>query len=133
MTTSRVAALYIGALLGPSVLIVPWEGAFGWDRSTVSAAAAVGILLYGLMGPFAAALMNRFGVRRVIVCAVVLISGGLLSSLMMKQVWQLVLLWGVVVGVGTGLTAMVLAATVVANESIQAVETHIRVRRGAVS
>jgi MFS family permease len=49
-------------------------------------------------GPFAAAFMNRFGVRRVIMFAMALIAGGLLASLAMKQVWQLILLWGIVVG-----------------------------------
>src|ERR1700734_955922 len=59
-----------------------------------------------------AAFMNRFGVRAVMVCAVILISSGMLASLAMTQVWQLILLWGIVVGIGTGLTAMVLAVTV---------------------
>jgi len=68
-------------------------------------------MLFGLFGPFAAAFMNRFGVRRVVMFAMALIAGGLLASLAMTQVWQLILLWGIVVGVGTGLTAMVLAAT----------------------
>jgi MFS family permease len=68
--------------------------------------------LYGLLGPFAAAFMNRFGVRRVVLVALALISLGFLGSLGMTSLWQLMLLWGVVVGVGTGLTAMVLAATV---------------------
>ena len=63
-----------GVRSAPSVLIVPWEGAFGWDRSTVSAAAAVGILLYGLIGPFAAALMQRFGLRRTVIGALALMS-----------------------------------------------------------
>jgi MFS family permease len=65
-----------------------------------------------LFGPFAAAFMNRFGLRRVMICAAMLIVVGLLASLAMTRVWQLILLWGVVVGVGTGLTAIVLAATV---------------------
>jgi MFS family permease len=73
---------------------------------------ALRLMLFGLFGPFAAAFMNRFGVRRVIICALTLIAAGLLASLGMTQVWQLVLLWGVVVGIGTGLTAMVLAATI---------------------
>ena len=68
--------------------------------------------LFGLMGPFAAAFMNRFGVRRVAPCALMLILSGLVGSLWMTQIWQLVLLWGIVVGLGTGLTALVLGATV---------------------
>jgi MFS family permease len=113
-----VAVTFFTLLVGaaamgtPGVLIVPLEKEFGWDNAQISSALALRIMLYGLFGPFAAAFMNRFGLRRVIVAAMALIATGLLASLAMTQVWQLVLLWGVVVGVGTGLTAMVLAATV---------------------
>jgi sugar phosphate permease len=96
----------------PGVLIVPLQQEFGWSTEQISTALAIRIVLYGLFGPFAAAFMNRFGVRSVIICAITLISTGLLASLVMTQLWQLIVLWGVVVGVGTGLTAMVLAATV---------------------
>ena len=105
--------LVTAAAMGmPGVLIVPFEKEFGWDNAQISSALAIRIMLFGLFGPFAAAFMNRFGVRRVIMFAMTLIAGGLLASLAMTQVWQLILLWGIVVGVGTGLTAMVLAATV---------------------
>ena len=105
--------LVTAAAMGtPGVMIVPLEREFGWSDAQISSALALRILLFGLFGPFAAAFMNRFGVRRVIVCALILIAAGLLISLSMTRVWQLVLLWGVVVGIGTGLTAMVLAATV---------------------
>jgi MFS family permease len=96
----------------PGVLIVPLEQEFGWSDAQISSALALRLMLFGLFGPFAAAFMNRYGVRRVIIAAMALISAGYLISLGMTQVWQLVLLWGIVVGVGTGLTAMVLAATV---------------------
>src|ERR1700739_3357402 len=96
----------------PGLMIVPLEHECGWADEQISSALALRILLFGLFGPFAAAFMNRFGVRRVIVCALTLIAAGLLTSLAMTKLWQLILLWGVVVGVGTGLTAMVLAATV---------------------
>src|SRR5215469_3627542 len=96
----------------PVVLIVPLEQEFGWANDQISSALALRLMLFGLFGPFAAAFMNRYGVRAVMVAAVILISAGFLASLMMTQVWQLILLWGIVVGVGTGLTAMVLAVTV---------------------
>ena len=105
--------LVTAAAMGtPGVMIVPLEHEFGWEDAQISSALALRILLFGLFGPFAAAFMNCFGVRRVIVCALSLIAFGMLASLAMTRLWQLVLLWGVVVGVGTGLTAMVLAATV---------------------
>ena len=107
--TMLVTAAAMGA---PGVLIVPLEKEFGWTTSEISAALAVRLILYGLLGPFAAAFMNRFGVRRVVVFAMALIATGFLTSTMMTQLWQLMLLWGLVIGVGTGLTAMVLAATV---------------------
>jgi MFS family permease len=101
-----------GAMGAPGVLIVPLEREFGWDNAQISTALALRLLLFGLFGPVAAAFMNRFGVRRVTLCALTLIAAGLLASLAMTRVWQLELLWGVVVGIGTGLTAIVLAATV---------------------
>jgi MFS family permease len=107
--TMLVTAAAMGT---PGVLIVPLEHEFGWTDAQISSALALRIMLYGLFGPFAAAFMNRFGVRRVILCALSLIVAGLLASLVMTQLWQLMVLWGVVVGIGTGLTAMVLAATV---------------------
>ena len=108
LTTVVTAA----AMSTPGVLIVPLENEFGWNNGQISSALALRLMLFGLFGPFAAAFMNRYGVRAVMVTAVVLISAGFLASLAMSQVWQLVLLWGIVVGVGTGLTAMVLAVTV---------------------
>jgi len=101
-----------GAVGAPGVLIGPLQREFGWSTSDISSAFAVRLLLFGLMGPFAAAFMNRFGVRRVAAVALSLIAAGVLGSFAMTSVWQLFLLWGVVVGFGTGLTAMVLGATV---------------------
>jgi MFS family permease len=97
----------------PSVLIQPLEQAFGWDRTTISNSASLGILCYGLMGPFAAALMQRFGIRRVIAVALVIMSLSIAASYFMTQAWQLILLWGLLSGVGSGCVAMVLAATIV--------------------
>jgi len=101
-----------GAMGAPGVLIVPLQQEFGWTTEQISVALAVRLVLYGLMGPFAAAFMNRFGVRPVIIIALCLIAAGFLGSLAMTEVWQLILFWGVIIGFGTGLTAMVLAATV---------------------
>jgi sugar phosphate permease len=108
LTTVVTAA----AMSTPGVLIVPLQDEFGWNTEQISSALALRLMLFGLFGPFAAAFMNRYGVRAVMVSAVILISAGFLASMAMTQVWQLVLLWGIVVGVGTGLTAMVLAVTV---------------------
>jgi MFS family permease len=94
------------------VMIEPLQAEFGWSNADISFALAVRLLLFGLMGPFSAAFMNRFGVRNVVIAALVLISSGLLGLIFMTQTWQLVLLWGVVVGFGTGVTALVLGATV---------------------
>jgi sugar phosphate permease len=108
LTTVVTAA----AMSTPGVLIVPLEREFGWTDAQISSALAIRLMLFGLFGPFAAAFMNRYGVRAVMVSAVIIISAGFIASLAMTHVWQLVLLWGIVVGVGTGLTAMVLAVTV---------------------
>src|SRR6202042_2736112 len=100
--------LVTAAAMGtPGVLIVPLEQEFGWTDAQISSALALRLMLFGLFGPFAAAFMNRFGVRAVMVSAVILISAGMLASLAMTQVWQLILLWGIVVGTGPGRPAVV--------------------------
>jgi predicted MFS family arabinose efflux permease len=96
----------------PSVLIVPFEQAFGWSRASISFAIGVNIFLYGLMGPFAAAAMQRFGIRRVVVFALALLAAAISASTLMTAWWQLVLTWGLLVGLGTGMTALVLGATI---------------------
>jgi len=97
----------------PSVLIVPLESEFGWSRSTISFAIGVNIFLYGLIGPFAAAVMDRFGLRRTMLGALVCMAAGVVLTPLMNRPWQLVVLWGVIVGTGSGATALVLGATVV--------------------
>lgn len=96
----------------PGVLMVPLQTEFGWSRATIGFAVAVNILLYGLIGPFAAALLERFGLKRTITCALLLISAGVALTPLMQHSWQLVLFWGVMVGSGSGVTALVLASTV---------------------
>ena len=101
-----------GAMGAPGVIMQPLEKEFGWSAADISSALALRIALFGLMAPFSAAFINRFGVRPVVIAAVAMISGGVLASLAMTELWQLVALWGVIVGVGTGLVALVLGATV---------------------
>jgi sugar phosphate permease len=97
----------------PSILIVPLEREFGWSRTTISMAISLNIFLYGLIGPFAAGFINRYGPRRVMAAAAVLLGFGTLATITIKQPWQLFALWGVLVGVGTGIIALVLGATIV--------------------
>ena len=101
-----------GVRSSPSVLIVPLEQEFGWSRATISFAIAVNIALYGLVGPFAAAVMERFGLRRTVAVALGAIALGMAGTTLMQAPWQLVLLWGAVVGSGSGVVALVLGATV---------------------
>jgi sugar phosphate permease len=94
------------------VLIVPLEQEFGWTRATISAAVSVNLVLYGLIGPFAAAVIDRLGVRRTMAGALGVVAIGVASATQITQPWQLVLVWGVVVGGGSGMTALVLGAMV---------------------
>jgi MFS family permease len=96
----------------PSVLILPLEQDLGWHRDVISAAVALNVLLYGLTAPFAAALMERFTVRKVVMAALFTVGTGALGTIWMTKSWQFLFLWGVVVGIGTGSMALVFAATV---------------------
>ena len=96
----------------PSVLIIPLEDAFGWGRDQISLAISVNVLLFGLTAPFAAALMERFGIRKTVMAALTTVSFGAFLTIFIHAPWQLVATWGVIVGVGTGSMALVFAATV---------------------
>lgn len=108
--TLMVAA---GFRSSPGVLLVPVEQEFGWSRGTTSFAVGVNLIFYGFIGPFAAALMDRFGIRRVMLAAIALAGSGAVATLFMRQSWQFVAAWGIFVGAGTGVTANVLSAMIV--------------------
>lgn len=96
----------------PGVLLVPLHDEFGWSQAEASVAVAVNLVLFGLVGPFAAALMARYGLRRVVLAALGLVATAALGTTVMTATWQFVVLWGVAVGIGSGCMATVLAATV---------------------
>jgi len=96
----------------PGILVVPLESEFGWSRATISLAVGLNIFIYGLMSPFSAAIMDRFGLRRSMAVALTMIGTGILLTMFMRQSWQLILLWGVLVGLGIGFTTNVIAAMV---------------------
>jgi sugar phosphate permease len=122
--TFLVLLLTAGVRAAPGVLIVPLESEFRWSRATISLAIGINLLLYGLVGPFAAALMDRFGVRRTMSLAVAATAAAVALTLTMHQAWQLILLWGVAVGIGTGMIGSYLSAFIAAR--------WFRVRQGLV-
>lgn len=101
-----------GAMGAAGVLIDPLKSEFGWTSEQISTALALRLVMFGLMGPFAAAFMTYFGVRKVVSVALGLIATGLIASMFVTEVWHLVVVWGVIVGLGTGMTALVLGAIV---------------------
>ncbi|WP_285780618.1 MFS transporter [Microtetraspora sp. NBRC 13810] len=114
-----VAAVALVALVGgagfratPGVLITPLQDEFGWSSGTISLAVSINLLLYGVTAPFAAALMDRLGMRRVVSFALLLVALGSGLTVFMTASWQLVLCWGVLVGLGTGSMALAFVATV---------------------
>ncbi|GAB2454832.1 MFS transporter [Comamonas humi] len=117
--------LTMAAALGlPGAMIQPLGKEFGWTTEQISSALALRFALFGLMGPFAAVLMERFGLRPVVVAGLALVGGAMALVTLADQLWQLFWLWSLMLGMGTGLTAMVLGA-VVANRWFHA-------RRGLV-
>jgi MFS family permease len=117
--TLAVAVTFLALLVSaglrsaPGVMMVPLELHFGWDRATISASAAIGIFLYGMVGPLAAALMLSFGIKRTMLLGLALMASSTFASLWMTQPWHYVLSWGVISGVGSGAVASVLGAAVV--------------------
>jgi sugar phosphate permease len=114
-----IAAVSFVAILGaagfrsvPGVMMNPLHHEFGWSHGTVGLAMSVNMMLFGLTAPFAAAMMDRFGVRPVLTVALLLIATGSAASVAMTASWQLVVLWGVLVGTGTGAISMGFVATV---------------------
>ncbi|MFE7196874.1 MFS transporter [Microbacterium oxydans] len=127
-----VAFVALIALIGaagfraaPGVLMVPLEEEFGWTTAELSLAVSINLLLYGLIAPFAAALMQRFGIRAVTVVALFVIGAGSALSVFVATPGQLILTWGVLIGLGTGSMALVFAATIT--------DTWFATRRGLVS
>ena len=97
----------------PSVMILPLEQAFGWGRAEISLALSINLALFGLMGPFAAAAMERYGLRRTVLSALAVLAAAIALSSLMREIWQLWLLWGIVVGCATGATTTTFGAMVV--------------------
>jgi len=112
LVTFVVMLVTAGVRATPGLFMVPLEAEFGWSRAMISASIAVNIALFGLIGPFAASVMDRWGLRRVVLGALGLMASAVALSAQMSAEWQFFLLWGVVVGAATGVTAMVLAAVV---------------------
>ncbi|KRE74360.1 MFS transporter [Arthrobacter sp. Soil762] len=114
-----VAAVAFLALVGaagfraaPGVLMVPLQQEFGWSTTVLSAAVSINLVLFGLTAPFAAALMERFGIRAVTATALVMIGAGSALTVLVTQSWQILLTWGLLIGLGTGSMALVFAATI---------------------
>ncbi|MGO4228307.1 MFS transporter [Arthrobacter sp. YAF34] len=114
-----VAAVAFLALVGaagfraaPGVLMIPLQNEFGWSTTVLSAAVSINLVLFGLTAPFAAALMERFGVRAVTAAALMLIGAGSALTVLVNQSWQILLTWGLLIGLGTGSMALVFAATI---------------------
>ncbi len=110
--TFVIAVASAGALGVLGALLLPVQRETGWEISSISGALALRLLLFGLMAPFAAALLQRYGLWRMVAIALTLVVLGLVLSMHMTRVWELWLYWGAITGIGTGMTALVLGATV---------------------
>lgn len=105
----------MGIRASPTVLIHPFEMEFGWSRAAISSAVSVNLLLLGVAGPISGWLVVRFGLRRLMIGSLFLLALGVGGTIFMKEFWQLVFLWGVVVGLSAGGVGSVLSATVANN------------------
>lgn len=104
----------VGVRATPGVLIVPLQDAFGWNAAVISGAVSLNILLFGLVGPFAAGLIQVIGLKRTVLLSMVLLVIGSGLSAFITEIWELYFTWGVLVGLGSG-AGMVGLATAIAN------------------
>lgn len=111
--TFLIMLITAGTRSTPSVMMMALETDFGWDRATISLALSINLALFGLMGPFAAAAMERFGLRRTVLTALSILGLAVGASALMRSSFEMTLLWGFIVGCATGATAMTLGATIV--------------------
>lgn len=96
----------------PGVFMPALHDEFGWEMGTMSLAVSINLVLYGLAAPFSAALMERFGIRRVAAVALLLIALGAILPIWMTAQWQLLICWGLLIGLGSGSVSMALVATI---------------------
>ena len=107
-----VLTVSAGVRAAPGVLLGALQGEFGWSAGSISLAFGINLLLYGLIGPFAVAVMDRWGVRRAILGSLGLIILGIGATPFMVSAWQLAVLWGLVAGLGGGVVSMVLVPVI---------------------
>ncbi|MBT9098887.1 MFS transporter [Methylovulum psychrotolerans] len=107
--------LFVGSALRsvPGIIMLSLEHEFQWHRETISGAIAVNLFLFGLAGPFLGRLMDVYGVKTITILLIVLVTLGAGGTVLMQQPWQLYLLWGVVIGAGSGGTSMIMGSAVV--------------------
>ncbi len=89
----------------PGVIIIPLESEFGWDRASISLAVSISLITFGLGGPVGGTLVDRFGPRRALLSGLAAIAVGLFLLLSLHDLWQLYLVWGILIGVGTGIAS----------------------------
>lgn len=111
--TFLVMLITAGTRAAPSVMLVPLEHSFGWNLASISGALSLNLALFGLMGPFAAATMQHFGLRKTVLGALVVLALAVAASSLMRHNWQMWLIWGLIVGTMTGATSMTLGAVIV--------------------
>jgi MFS family permease len=96
------------------VFIKPLEAEFGWDRASLSGAAALSLFLLGAMGPFAGRLSDRWGPRRVLALALLVLGIGTAASSLVGQLWHVYVASGILMATGAGGAGLATASTVAA-------------------
>ena len=99
-----------GTRSAATLLISPLQAEFGWSRAAVSGPGGLNLLLFGMGAPAAGWLVDRYGVRRVVMVALAVVTAGLVGTAVIRQWWQLLLFWGLLVGFGTSATPVLAAA-----------------------
>src|SRR4029453_4484917 len=110
--TAIIVLVTAGVRSAPGAFILSMTTEPGWSTASVSFAAAAGLIVFGLSGPLSGWLMARIGIRAVVVTSLLVTGGALVATSLVREIWQLTLLFGLLSGLGTGLVASVLGPTV---------------------
>jgi len=102
-----------------TVFLIAFVEAFGWSRGETSIAYSVSQLVSGFSSPVVGTLVDRLGPRRLLLLGGGLLVLGLLGSAFIGQLWQIVVLYGVVMTFGANCLGLVVFVPILSRHFVR--------------